>query len=225
MNSVTPITSVTARAALGFRAHSGWAAVVAVATPSQAARGVTPVVMERRRIELIDQGIPGAAQPYHAAAEMEMTEAEQWIARSADRARLLARDAIRSILDGLAERACQTVACGIVLASGRALPPLAAVLGSHSLIHTAEGELFREALRRGSEQCGLPVTGVKERELYSRSAMELGMQVEALRSRVAQIGRPFGAPWTQDQKSAALAAWLALATTERGGTLIKAVRA
>jgi hypothetical protein len=222
--SPTTATSLT-HTALGFRAHSGWAAVVAVASPSQAAIGATPVVVDRRRIDLIDQGIPAAAQPYHAAAEMESKEAGQWVARCAHRAELLARDAIRSIIDNLVEQGCRTVACGIVLASGKPLPALAAVLASHALIHTAEGELFREALRRGSEHCSLQVTGVKERELYSRGAMELGMQVETLNRRVAEMGRLIGAPWSQDQKSAALAAWLVLAATGRGDTFAGTVEA
>ena len=49
-------------AALGFRVHSGWTAMVAVARPLS-----KPVVLERRRIETADAAILGSKQPYHAA--------------------------------------------------------------------------------------------------------------------------------------------------------------
>src|SRR5258708_3996478 len=49
-------------AALGFRAHSGWAVGVVV-TGSRS----NLEVLERRRIEIADAAIPGSKQPYHAA--------------------------------------------------------------------------------------------------------------------------------------------------------------
>ena len=47
------------RTALGFRAHSGWAALVAVAGTIDALR-----VLERRRIVIADPEMPGSKQPY-----------------------------------------------------------------------------------------------------------------------------------------------------------------
>jgi hypothetical protein len=185
----------------------------------------TLAIMDRSRIELVDPGIPGAAQPYHAAAKMKLKEAEQWLEECANRAELLARQAIRLIIDNLTEQNCRALACGIVLASGRPLPALATVLASHALIHTAEGEIFRHALSRASEHCSLQVTGVKECELYSRGAKEFGMKVEVLTRHLAEMGRLIGPPWSQDQKFAALAAWLALAETGRGHAFARTVQA
>jgi hypothetical protein len=65
--------SNAARAALGFRAHSGWAGVVVVAGPR------SPTVIDRRRIELIGPGIP--KQPYHAAEKLDLKEAEKLVGR------------------------------------------------------------------------------------------------------------------------------------------------
>ncbi len=60
--------------ALGFRAHSGWAAVVAVSgSPGR------PVVLERRRIETADTAIPGSKQPFHAAERLGVERAEALI--------------------------------------------------------------------------------------------------------------------------------------------------
>lgn len=198
------------RAAFGFRAHSGWAAVVAVANPPQSRAVLAePVVVDRRRIELVDAGVPGSVQPYHAAAEMDPQRAEEWVKRCRERARLLAQRALDVLIGDL--KSYHVVACGILLASGRPLPDLAATLASHALIHTAKGELFRDALRRASGQWGLPVTGVKEREVYTRCADEFGMKVDTLGHRVTEMGRAVGSPWRQDEKLAALAGWLALA--------------
>jgi hypothetical protein len=65
------------RAALGLRAHSGWAARVAMAGT---ARG--PAVVERRRILTADPAIRGSKQPYHAAEGWELAKATRyaWLA-------------------------------------------------------------------------------------------------------------------------------------------------
>ncbi len=62
-----------------------------------------------------------------------------------------------------------------------------------------------------SEHWGLPVTGVRERELYERSSAEFRVAVDELRLRLSGMGRTVGPPWTQDEKQATLVAWLALA--------------
>jgi len=194
------------KAAIGFRAHSGWSALVTVAAGAR-----WPVVIDRRRIELADAAIPGSMQPYHAAEPMKLKDAEAHIQRSIDQARLLAQRALHAAIDELRNSGHEVAGCGILLASGRPAPALAAILASHALIHTAEGELFRDALKYASERCKLPVTAVKERDLFERAAVELRIPSGELQRRVAEMGRAIGPPWRQDQKLAALVGWLALA--------------
>lgn len=198
--------NATAHAALGCRVHSGWAVVVAVAGSHDSLE-----VIDRRRIEIADPKITGSKQPYHAAEPLEMKKAEQLINRCQESTRFLARQAIQSIVDAVRKLGYEAVGCGIVMASGRPTTTLAATLASHALIHTAEGEFFREAIADASRHCGIPVTGVKERELYDRGAAELSHAAEELRCRIDQIGRALGPPWRQDEKSATLAGWLSLA--------------
>ncbi len=205
----TARTNKAARAAVGFRAHSGWAALVALAGPAR-----SPAVVARRRIELIDPAIPGSKQPYHAVEGQELERAEAHIHRCTDTARQLGRDALRAVIADLRRSAHEVVGCGNLLASGRPLPGLAATLASHALIHTAEGVLFRDALSHAGARCKLPVTEVRERELFDRAAAELGLPVAQLRRRLNELGKSLGPPWTQDQKLAALVAWLALAASE-----------
>ena len=89
-------------------------------------------------------------------------------------------------------------AAAVLFASGRALPDLAATLRSHALIHTAEGEFFRDVLITAAESCNLPVTRVREREISD------------LQREIAELRKSLGPPWTQDEKLASLAAWQAL---------------
>ena len=195
--------------ALGFRAHSGWAVLVAVAGPPH-----SPAVIDRRRIQLADPGIPQSTQPYHAAAEMDSNEAEKFLKRCIDGARLLARHALRAVIDELQAKGHETVACGLLLGSGRPATTLAQTLASHALIHT-EGELFRDVLAHAGEDYNLPVRKVVERELFSRAAEELGVAADELQRCVAALGQSIGPPWRQDEKHAALVAWLALAAVSR----------
>ena len=193
---------------MGFRAHSGWAALVAVAGPPR-----SPAVIERRRIVLVNPGTP--RQPYHAAEGLDLKEAGKLVERSIDEARLLARQALRAVIRDIQKKGQAVVGCGLLLASGRPLTTLAATLASHALIHTAEGELFRDALTHAGAHCGLPVTGVKERELFARGAAGIGLSVDELERHITGMGRPIGPPWRQDEKYAALAGWLALAAAAR----------
>ena len=193
------------RVALGFRAHSGWVAVVAVALEKG-----RPQIPHRGRIELVDRRVKGGVQPYHLARKMNLPDAEKFLRRVTDATQKMALEAVRAIIADLATKNHQVAACGIVLASGRPLPPLEATLRSHAMVHTAEGELFRGAIAHAGENCGLRVSGVKERELYERAAEVLHQSPEKLKSRLAAMGKSLASPWTSDEKSATLVACLAL---------------
>ncbi|HMD87410.1 MAG TPA: hypothetical protein VKO18_22200 [Terriglobia bacterium] len=193
-------------AALGFRSHSGWAAVVAVSGwPGK------PVVLERRRIETADTAIPGSKQPYHAGERLEVERAEELIRQCRDGSTRLAMRAVSDLVAQLQQNGATVVGAGILFASGRPLPNLAATLRSHALIHTAEGEFFREVLVRASEHCSLHVTKLKEREVWDQATRVFRLPAADLQERIGGLGRSLGPPWRQDEKLASLAAWIALA--------------
>ncbi len=193
-------------AAVGFRAHSGWAALVVLGgSPT------SPTVVDRRRIEIADPKVHGSKQPFHAAEPLDLKEAEKLIQRCADSTRYLALSAVRAVLDDVRKQGYEVVSCGLLQGSGRPLPGLLAILASHPLLHTAEGEFFREALVHASERCGLVVTRVRERELLERGSAAFRLPADKLQRRIAEMGQSIGPPWAQDQKQAALVAWLALA--------------
>src|ERR1700691_992360 len=194
-------------AAIGIRAHSGWAATVAVV---QAGPKDAPAAIMRRRIEMADRGVAGPSQPYHAAVGLDIREAAQHVANSAARAALLAATGLRGMVEDLRRLGPRTAGCSLLLASGRPLPPLERILASHPLLHTAEGELFREALRAATRECGLPLVTVTERDLFARAAADLNLSAAQIERHVDAMGKGIGPPWRQDQKFAAVAAWLAL---------------
>jgi hypothetical protein len=167
-------------------------------------------VLQRQRVHLVEMFTYTFRQPYHTAEKMELAEARKFISQVRAKGRDLAYRAIHSLKVELEELAYQLNDGALLLASGRALPELEKILASHALIHTADGELFREVLLHASERCGLTVARIKERELLEQSAKALRMAKPKLLRRATELGRSFGAPWSQDEKFAALAAWLAL---------------
>ncbi len=194
------------QAAVGFRVHSGWSAIVAVSLEKSA-----PVVLARQRVHLVDTFTYEFRQPYHTAEKMLAGEAREFISRMQAEARRLAYRAVRELESRTHEQGVKLTRCGLLLASGRPLPGLEKILASHPLIHTADGELFREGILHAIARCGLEDFRVKEKELLDRAGRMLRIKPNALMQRVTDLGRSVGSPWSQDEKFATLAAWLALA--------------
>jgi hypothetical protein len=183
-------------AALGLRAHSGWAVIVAVAGRS---------AVLRRRIELTSPG-PGSKQPYHAAEEMKLPQAEAFLRRTEKISVEMAVAALRDAVAALTRKGYRVAGAAVLLGSGKPLPELARILAAHPLIHTAEGVFFREVLKSACEACGLVVAGIKEREVLEQCATAMGVSAVELPARLSAMGKPLGPPWTQDEKLSAAAA-------------------
>jgi len=193
-------------AVLGIRAHSGWAAGMTVG-------GVPPdvEVLARRRVAIVDAAVVGSNQPYHFASEMELSEADHYLAQCAAIAQKLASAGISSIVAECESRGFRVSACAILAASARPLPPLPEILAAHTLIHTAEGEFFRDAFARACSALSIPVTRLREKELDAFGREHFGVLATQMQDRIAHQGKILGPPWTQDQKLATFAASLVLA--------------
>jgi hypothetical protein len=189
---------------LGFRVHSGWGAMVAVARE----RGGWQV-LERGRISVVDGKIVGHAQPYHFAREQLLPEAKKHIARCAAASLRLAQAALQEVMEKFS-REYSVKGAAVLLASGRPLPELERILASHPLIHTAEGEFFRKAFFEACEALGITVTGIREKELVERAQAVFRKSAATLPAELAAAAKHLGPPWTQDQKAAALAAAVVL---------------
>jgi hypothetical protein len=188
-------------AAFGIRMHSGWGVLVCISGNAS-----TPEIVDRRRIVIIDSMMQGAKQPYHFAENLGLEEAERHLQKCAAVSQRLAVQAIREVLDGVSARKYRVLGCAMLLASGRALPSLQKILASHALIHTAEGEFFRKVVREACEHFRVPVVGIRVRELDERANATFGKRARSVRQHIAELGKAVGSPWTQDEKTAALAA-------------------
>ena len=185
-----PGASSLRQAALGIRSHSGWAVVIAAATET---------IVLRRTVEIVDRRILGAVQPYHHVEAWPLTNAEEFLKKCAAATNSLAHEALQQVLRDVESAGFRASRACLLLSSGRLPATLAETLSSHPRIHTAEGEFYRDAWKNACERCGIPVTGVKERELQVPAAM---------RRKVDHMGKTLGPPWRQDEKLATLAAWL-----------------
>lgn len=194
------------RAAIGFRVHSGWAAMVAVALEDGA-----PVVLHRQKLQLVKVFSYTFRQPYHTAEKMPLTDGTEFVRGAEQESEALAVAGIRAVQKDLAKVDYTICRSALLLASGRKLPEFEKILASHALIHTADGELFRESIRKACGKAKLPLFEIRERDLLATASKKLKKRPEFLSKSVAALGKSVGPPWTQDEKLATLAAWLTLA--------------
>jgi hypothetical protein len=181
--------------------HSGWGVLVAVSGDADSVE-----VVDRRRIVIANPEIPRASQPYHFAATLGPPQSARHLAKCAAASERLALAAVREVISELDGRHYRTVGSAVLLASGRPLPSLSSILASHPLIHTAEGEFFRTAVRSACERLKIPVTETRERELGELARTAFGNAASRVQRRIASMGKSVGPPWTSDHKAAALAA-------------------
>ena len=196
--------------ALGFSVHTGWAALVAIARSG----GANLTVLDRRRIGMLPVPLTPRQDAYphvfHAARELPLADAERFIRKAEEEARVRARDELATAVEGLRAAGHRVLEGAII--TGRESPSraLEEILQSHTLVHAAEGALFRAVIRGASEDLGLRVLQVPAPELVRRAARALGVLNEEVPELLTRIGRPLGPPWTADHKAATLAAVLAL---------------
>jgi hypothetical protein len=167
-------------------------------------------VVDRRRIVITAPGMEGAQQPYHFAQGQKLADAESYLAECAEASERLAYKDLREIIEDARGRGKMVASCAILLAAGRSLPPLPKILASHPLIHTAEGEFFRQSFRKAAGRLGMQVTGIRERDLPERTQAAFGPQAGSVIREIAGRGSSLGPPWTTDQKNACLAGLLFL---------------
>jgi len=190
-----------ADAAIGFRVKSGCATAVLVTGSIEAVR-----VLDRRVIELCDRTIPESRQPYHAGMGVFQGDEAKVKPLLAVVVRVTGQS-VADLLKGYRSADYRIRAAGLVV--GSEFDP-AKITNPHIRAHALEGRLFRNALEAALQSCGLPSSVVVERNAYARAAQILKRSEYDLKSSVQILGRGLGGPWRADEKTATLAAWLAL---------------
>jgi hypothetical protein len=188
------------RAAAGFTVKSGWACAVLIGgTPS------SPRLVDSRRVEISDPGIPDAMLPYHAGfgtARAAGAELKRLVASVRSYGRKSVSAVIREYQKGASVRAA-----GVVV--GSLIDPRT-IGNDHIRIHAMEGQLFREVLIDAAERNGVTVSVWRERDLYAAAAKQLKIAETVLKKAVAALGESADGGWRAEHKAAALAAWMLL---------------
>lgn len=203
MKRNVPRKSDEVKAAFGFKAHSGWAALVVLCI-----RNGDLHILERSRVELVEE--EWAKQPYHAAEHLEPAAARKMVKRGIDAAKRVALREMRSAVKRMRGSGFEVRDCGLVV--GNPMPDwnVDEILAVHFRMHKAEGVLFRDVLAQAAEGCDLRLVTVSEESLLQDAQSALKTSASSLSLQIAALGKSVGAPWGKDQKEAALAAMIAL---------------
>jgi hypothetical protein len=198
------------RAALGLKARTGRAVLVALAGGAD-----DPRLIERSQIRLLPEG---AFAPYHAAEGLDPEKARESVKRSIADAHRLAQSGIREAARRIAKAGYDLCGCAVLVGTGMPDWSTEEILAVHVRMHKAEGELFRDVLVAGARACDLEPTTLPDKSALDDASTRLGLTRARLDARLAALGKVAGPPWGKDQKEAAAAALIALKHAEHGSS-------
>ena len=148
-------------------------------------------LLRRWTLDLTEGRVP--AQPFHAAAGRD--DAAAFIRRAVDTVTEVAERRLRELLAEVGP-----VAAVAVVTGDHPVPDeIATILAAHTLMHAAEGQLYRDALLDAATALGLRSVGMPRGRLAQRLAGDLA-------GTVAALGKAAGPPWRKEHKLAAVAA-------------------
>jgi hypothetical protein len=193
------------RVAFGLKPHSGWAALVGLGV-----RNGEIQVIARSRMELIEKtDASWAKQPYHAA-KRSAGSASDVVRRAVESARRIAVRELQSAVERAREAGHEVGVCAVLVVDPMPDWTVDEILAVHFRMHKAEGVLFRDALVSAADACGVPSVAIVEKQLSQLAERALGTSRKRFQNAIASLGKTIGAPWSADQKDAALAALIAL---------------
>ena len=189
---------------VGVADHNGWAALVCVSV-----KDGSPEVIDRRRVELIEPGLP--KQPYeHETAGMNAAEAERLVQEVRDSAAHCAEQALSRLRSGLGT-------AGEILSIALRTAPLPRLPGSVAEVHAswpimvrADAMLYHDALCSSAALLGINVNTFARGEERPRAADATATTVERLDRFLSGLHASLGPPWQRDQQAAAARAIAAL---------------
>ena len=180
---------------IGVSDHGGWAVLVTA--------DVDGTLLDRRRVELVDEGLPKI--PHHSEAQaLPLDQAVQLV----ERVRVSAERHAKLVLDKVAMAFPESI-LGIALRQCPELPPtIAERITNYRSQNVADWVMYRKALAAAAEARGWPVHWFDPKKVQDMASKTLG--VKNLDAHFAQLRRSFGPPWGQDHKMAMAAAIAAM---------------
>jgi hypothetical protein len=189
---------------VGVADHTGWAILVCVS-----AGDASPEVIDRRRVELIEPGLP--KHPYeHDTAGMNAVEAERLVEEVRDSAARCAERALSRLRSGPgATREIQSIALRTAPLP-RFPASVAEVHASWYLRARADAMLYHDALCTGAASLGIKVDTFARGEERPRAAEAMAATAERVDGFLSGLRASLGPPWQQDHQVAAARAIAAL---------------
>jgi hypothetical protein len=154
---------------------------------------------------------PALFQPYHEVMNRPWAQA---VIAVRDAERSIEANAKRTLESALQNLRTQSLDLRCVAVVGAPDRNLVAIGSPHIRAHAAEGVLFRHIWQVAAEAVGVPCFAFSEKRFESFASARLERPIDAIRAQLAEFGAALGRPWRVDEKSAATAAWLALAMHE-----------
>jgi hypothetical protein len=199
------------RAAIGISAHLGWAATATVTVARPGLR-----VLRTDRLEIAGPEDRAAREPYHVAGGFEGLERvprpahpEAGLKRGLQSQRRSTRRAVGATEAALAAVGHRIAFAGILISRGRPAASFEQAIGSHTQIHIEEGIAVRESFRLALTRSGNRVELLDQKTIGSTASRELGRPAEDLLAQLSALRPDNGGSWRKEEKTAALAAWVA----------------
>jgi hypothetical protein len=194
---------------VGVADHNGWAMLVTVA-------GIDghPTVIDRRRVELIEKGIP--SQPYHhETTALGETEAEQLVRKVKRSVAACAAVALERLSADLLPR--YRVSSVTIRQPPLDSPP-ATVADAHRSYYVfcrADGMLYHSAIVSAARERGWDVLLHPRGEEFARAAEALHVGMDDVQRFISELRSNLGPPWSAEHRHACAAAIAGLAKQER----------
>lgn len=188
-------------AVLGFRPHTYWTAVVALAGPVDA-----PRVVARRRVVFA----AGRERFVYHQAALEPAKAHALIDTVRAATQVNAAREIGGLIADLGRDGVEVRVAVAPVGAAKLPQDLEEILRVHARIHAAEGEFYREVVASACGGLGLEVHRVVERDLPVRLVAALRIDGATLEARLKALGAALGPPWNEDYRLATQAAWTRL---------------
>jgi hypothetical protein len=189
--------------AIGFRVKTGRATAVVIQGPASA-----PCVLSRKSLQLWDPAVPESHQPWHADFELPPDESARIVPVALKAVERVCLSALRDLVDEV--RSTHGSIVGIALVAGSSTDP-ESIHNPHMRAHAREGQLFPHALASAAKTLRIAAVTMVESEVFTSAAAKLGKSPDAIKLAVTELGRNVGKPWSAEEKTAAAAAWTALA--------------
>ena len=188
----------------GVSDHSGWAIFVCIAAEKGA-----PAVIDRRRVELIDPGLP--KQPYeHDTLNLTAAAAEELVREVRESAVQCSERALSRLRRELGA-AREVVSIALRTAPLPRLPgTVAEVHASYSVTNRADAMLYHDALCTAASSLGIGVATFDRGREVPLAAEVLGATEAGVEQFLAGLRATLGPPWQQDHRAAAARAIAAL---------------